>query len=662
MAEEGLGQSFQLGQEVVGRVSRLRSDGALIDLGGGQEGYLPIREIGDWAHQRDISLHEDLELHVYVASSEEQDEVLELSLSPPAWSNVASAFSVGDEVKGTVTAITDDGGIIDLGPLDGWLPDHEVSWRIPAPALREVLEEGQSITVRITLINRTKKQLWVSLRDSQLGWDEWHELTRSIRDGETRTGQVNRIHNNGMAVDIGGIEGWLPATQARFGSDVEGGWRFAIGQRVSVDVGKLNRRQRRIPLQLNRKRTTEVARRFRKGDSCPATITGFGRQYLFVEYDGAAGVVAMPHLRGGDPSSYYRIGDEVAVVFVRHDRGNGLLRFSADGTSIMQQAMDKGLRKGDVVDATVIDVRDTRLMLDVQGLVGYVDRKHLSWDSNMQIGDFQSGDATKAMYFDNDFDSGTLMLSRRDAYPTEWSAPLEHIRQGEWTSAVVTGRHLLGITVEVNGITTQIPRISLPDQELDPREQFHDGQPIDAYVKRIDPFGFYLGLTMMEEDSSDDDLAELINGTEFTKAEFKENMPYRTNRRDDGLTVAFLSTIVGFLNTCGGTLLMGVEDMGKENRGKPVGVQPTTRGYKHFDDALLFLDTKINDRIGTGSSNLVELEFREYQRMLLLVAKCQPSDRRWYLDDREFYGRVGRQTKKMTRSEEDDHWNTRNCL
>ena len=128
------------------------------------------------------------------------------------------------------------------------------------------------------------------------------------------------------------------------------------------------------------------------------------------------------------------------------------------------------------------------------------------------------------------------------------------------------------------------------------------GKPVNRRPERDEsPFA--------EQDASiERDVRSLIEAGESAVVEFKSTARHnlRTAARDDAITWAVVKTIAAFLNTHGGTLLVGVDD-----RGHPVGIEsdyPHVRG-ENRDGWELWLTGAVKNALGTLAATDVPVRF-----------------------------------------------------
>lgn len=116
----------------------------------------------------------------------------------------------------------------------------------------------------------------------------------------------------------------------------------------------------------------------------------------------------------------------------------------------------------------------------------------------------------------------------------------------------------------------------------------------------------------------DDDLLKLISDGEGSKLEFKSTL--RTNlkngKTDKAIELAWLKTVVAFLNSEGGTLLIGVnDDSGIE------GIE--VDGFESDDKCRLHVKNLLNHHIGAEFSRYINCDLRTLDEKTIVVIACE---------------------------------------
>jgi len=157
-----------------GVVASIKPYGAFVDIGGIQ-GMLHISELG-FARVNDPSevLSQGQSLKVQVIGVEQtgdpkRPEKIKLSLKSmekSPWAEVETQLAVGSKVGGTVVRLQPFGAFVELLPgIEGLIHISEMvaDRRINHP--REVVKEGQAVTVSILNVDRIKQRISLTLKD-----------------------------------------------------------------------------------------------------------------------------------------------------------------------------------------------------------------------------------------------------------------------------------------------------------------------------------------------------------------------------------------------------------------------------------------------------------------------------------------------------------------
>lgn len=141
------------------------------------------------------------------------------------------------------------------------------------------------------------------------------------------------------------------------------------------------------------------------------------------------------------------------------------------------------------------------------------------------------------------------------------------------------------------------------------------------------------------------DIHQLIIACESKTLEFKQtlSLDIRTNSKEKYIELGCLKTIAGFLNSNGGTLLVGVTD---DNI--PVGVAAEINLFHKGsqDKLLLHFKNLVRDNIGESFYPLLDFYLVPVDGKLILRVDCKESDRPCFIGD-DFYVRTNPATDKL---------------
>lgn len=147
-----------------------------------------------------------------------------------------------------------------------------------------------------------------------------------------------------------------------------------------------------------------------------------------------------------------------------------------------------------------------------------------------------------------------------------------------------------------------------------------------------------------------EDILELIKKGEDENREFKSTFRtnLHTNEIDRKIEYSVLKTIAAFMNSRGGTLLIGVDDSGEI-----IGTEKDK--FESKDNYALHLTNTIKTKFGKKFFPLVNFRFIEIEGKTILTIDCQKSKSPVFIksqtDEEEFYIRTGPSTAQIKGSE-----------
>ncbi len=167
--KENLIKELTVGEVREGRVVSLEDFGAFVDIGGA-EGLVHLTELS-WqhvTHPREM-LQVGQPVRVEVISIDEDNKRIGLSMkrqAPDPWDTIAINYTVGQLVQGMVTKLTKFGAfaqLVDVPEIEGLIHISELSdKRVTHP--REVVNEGDKLTLRVVKIDIKNRRLGLSLK------------------------------------------------------------------------------------------------------------------------------------------------------------------------------------------------------------------------------------------------------------------------------------------------------------------------------------------------------------------------------------------------------------------------------------------------------------------------------------------------------------------
>ena len=352
----------------------------------------------------------------------------------------------GSILEGVVKNITDYGAFIDLGGVDGLLHVTDISWRrINHPA--EVLSVGQTIKVQVIKFNEDNQR--ISLGMKQLESDPWAKVEGKYNVGDVYTGKVTNITDYGAFVELeNGIEGLVHVSEMSWTrKNVHPGKIVSTSQEVEVKVLEVDADKRRISLGIKQCTPNPWAAYIEEhavGSVIQGKIKNITEFGLFVglsdEIDGMIHLSDISWDKAGEEAvKEYSKGQDVEAKIIDVDVEKERISLGIKQlTENTVAAALEGIKKGDVVKATVTSVEDKVVNVDVNGLSASIKKADLSKDKALQdTANFKEGDVVEAKVTTVDKKNSKVTLSIKALEIEEEKKTLE-----EYSSA--TGNSALG--------------------------------------------------------------------------------------------------------------------------------------------------------------------------------------------------------------------------
>ncbi len=181
--------------------------------------------------------------------------VIEMELAKQK-ADTVSSLQEGAIVEGTVQRLADFGVFVDIGGVDGLVHISQLAHdRVENPA--DVVEEGQTVKVKILSVNPETNRISLSMKDAQPS--PWETVDETIHVGDELTGTVKRLVAFGAFVEIAPhIEGLVHVSQIAHKHVKNPNEVLSVGQEVKVKVLEINKEERRISLSIKATQEEEV--------------------------------------------------------------------------------------------------------------------------------------------------------------------------------------------------------------------------------------------------------------------------------------------------------------------------------------------------------------------------------------------------------------------
>lgn len=168
--KEQVMEHIHAGDELKGKVQRIASFGAFVDIGG-VDGLVHISQLSH-EHVEKVSdvVTEGQEVTVKVLSVDRDSERISLSIKdtlPGPWDSIDEKAPKGSVHTGTVKRLVSYGAFVEVLPgVEGLVHISQIAHKhIATP--NEVLTEGQEVQVKVLEVNKADKRLSLSIKELQ---------------------------------------------------------------------------------------------------------------------------------------------------------------------------------------------------------------------------------------------------------------------------------------------------------------------------------------------------------------------------------------------------------------------------------------------------------------------------------------------------------------
>ncbi len=223
------------------RVARVHREDVFVDLGGRNQGVVPLRQFGQ-------PPDEGAELELLVVRFDADEGLYELS-RPTAAVDVGNwdEVTAGQIIEVTVTGSNKGGLECQVAGIRGFIPLGQVSiYRVEHP--EELV--GQRLACVVTEADRERRNLVLSHRAvmERERNEQREKLVAELAPGQIREGVVRSLKDFGAFVDLGGIDGLVHISQLSWDRVAHPSEVLEVGQKVKVRIEKFDKDSGKVSL------------------------------------------------------------------------------------------------------------------------------------------------------------------------------------------------------------------------------------------------------------------------------------------------------------------------------------------------------------------------------------------------------------------------------
>src|SRR5437870_3217646 len=322
---------------------------------------------------------------------------------------------------------------------------------------------------------------------------------RPIEEGEVVTGNVVRIDNDEVLVDIGyKSEGVIPAHELSIRKSVDPSDEVELGEEVDALVLTKEDQDGRLMLSKKRARFEKAWRRIEaaaeSGEPVEGQVIEVVKGGLIIDL-GVRGFLPaslvdirrVPHL-----DDYLGQKIECKVIELNRSRNNVVLSRRAvleeERKEVRQQILDR-LQPGESVEGAISNIVDFGAFVDLNGIDGLIHISELLWPHVNHPSEILTiGDTVKVKVLDIDRERQRISLGLKQTQEDPWQRVVDTYSLGDELEGKVTKVVSFGAFVEIlDGVEGLVHISELAQHHVEnPREVVNQGDVIRVKILEID--------------------------------------------------------------------------------------------------------------------------------------------------------------------------------
>lgn len=327
------------GSVISGRIMQVNPDRIFVNIGYKNDGVVPRDEISVEAGADLAELYNvGDEIDVYIVNHDDGEGNVLLSLKrvmlDKDWEELVTMFKEEKEIPVMVTEIVKGGVIACFGEIKGFIPASQLSHRF-TKNLKPFL--GKELKCKVLDVNKGKKRAVFSHKDIAIREkrEREDEFWKNIEIGIIVKGEVKRLTNFGVFVDIGGIDGLVHITEMTWGRIRPASEIVKVGQIIDVKIIDANRDTNKISLsmkQINPEPWSDFEHRYFVDYIYYGTVVNLTDFGAFIELEpGVEGLVHVSHISRNHvekPSDALTQGQQVEVKILEYSLADKRVKLS----------------------------------------------------------------------------------------------------------------------------------------------------------------------------------------------------------------------------------------------------------------------------------------------------------------------------------------------
>jgi small subunit ribosomal protein S1 len=248
-----IGEKYEKGTKVTGKVVSLTDYGAFIEIEKGVEGLIHISEMSWTQHVKHpsqiVSMGQVLDAIVLNIDKDNKKLALGMKqLEPDPWEDLMKKYPVESKHIGIVRNLTNFGVFVELEPgVDGLVHISDLSWTKKIRHPGEFVKKGDRLDVIVLSIDPDQRR--IALGHKQINDNPWDFFEDKYKITAETEAKIERIIEKGVIVELpDGVDGFVPVSQLSFAPVKNISEYFKIGDLLPLKVVEFDKDAKKIVL------------------------------------------------------------------------------------------------------------------------------------------------------------------------------------------------------------------------------------------------------------------------------------------------------------------------------------------------------------------------------------------------------------------------------
>jgi small subunit ribosomal protein S1 len=308
-------------------ITEISDNMVVVDIGTKTEGKIPATEFNDI---NEFSVGQTIDVFLEKLEDRDGNPIISFDKAEQKknWIRIIETCPEGSIVHGKVKSKTKGGLIVNIG-VDTFLPGSQVDIQAQKNLDQYI---GQTFDFKIVKINLERKNIVISRREliEEERRDKRQKAMSSIQVGAICHGIVKNITDYGVFVDLDGLDGLLHITDMSWGRISHPSELVRVGEEIEVMVLEIDPEKERVALGMKQTKNNpwdNIEHRYPIGSKVNGKVVNLVPYGAFVEIElGVEGLIHVAEMswtkRINKPSELLKVGDEIEAVVIGVEKGN----------------------------------------------------------------------------------------------------------------------------------------------------------------------------------------------------------------------------------------------------------------------------------------------------------------------------------------------------